>query len=109
MPPNLTRIRGPITDLYTGKVTRNLLVSVSGVITSGSNNQTCHMRIARDGTTLSESEISCDVRAAGGFYNFSMESAVSLSENQYIELWLTNASGTASVTLHDLQISARAV
>jgi phage tail sheath gpL-like len=86
--------------VYTGSPTADVKITVTGAIrTTGIDADQVGLRIARDGTSVEESEIHFHEPGTGATeHPFAMtwvEEA--MATNDYLEVWVTNLSDTDSV------------
>lgn len=85
---------------YTGTPTRLFLVQFHGTQVAQSGSVVVHWRIAKGGTTIAASEISRKQGAnATDVGAFAIGTIVSLATNEYVEVWLRNATSTTTVTV----------
>lgn len=86
-----------------GASTAQYLVQALLSLTSG-NNQDLRVRVAKNGTTIAASTASIRTSGTGEAANITVMDIVELAPNDYIEIWLTNDTSTASVTVVDLNV-----
>lgn len=84
---------------YTGTPDIHVHIACSISITAGAASQEVAFRMAKNGTTLAHSEISLVHGTGADVGSTALHSDVSLSTNDYLELWVTNSTSTASVTV----------
>jgi hypothetical protein len=88
---------------YNGSLTRTFKVTVSASCTSGNNN-IVGFYIAKNGIVTSDSEIYSTTSGTGKSENVSIQTLISLSENDYIEIWVENNSSITNVLVSDLNV-----
>lgn len=93
---------------YTGAITREFVVTAScsanSVVT---NNVVITVRIAKNGTTLAESESQATTSASGRNENFFCQTLVSLAQNDFIELFIANNTNANNLLVTELNVLAR--
>ena len=94
--------------LYASSLPRNFLVSAVGSLTAGNNNQ-ISVYIAKNGATTAEAKVVVTANSAGRFEDFKVQSLISLSETEYVEVFVANESGTSNITVSDLNLIAVSV
>lgn len=92
---------------YTGSVTALMHVActISYVVASGTN-QELEFRIYKNGNPIAESEILDTCSAATGNESTAIHVFVSMAQNEYLELWCANNSGTGDITVKTLNLFA---
>lgn len=88
---------------YNGSLTRIFKVTACASCTSGNNN-IVGFYIAKNGVVTSDSEIYTTTGGTGKSENVSIQTLVSLSENDYIEVWVENNSSITNVLVSDLNV-----
>lgn len=88
---------------YVGSVTRVFEVSVLLTLSSG-NNQKIGSYIAKNGTPLNESEMYVTTSGAGTVENSIVKTNVSLSTNDYIEVFVENVTAIQNITVSELNV-----
>jgi len=88
---------------YTGAYPRFFTVEGDVALTSGANNQIA-VRVAVNGTTLASTTMPTTANAAGRAESLGVHGVVQLNPGDYIEIFVTNNSGTTAVTVTDLQV-----
>ena len=93
---------------YTGAITKYFKVSANFSATAG-NNHIIVSSIAKNGVLLPASQSRATTSGTNRAENIKSQTIVSLSYNDYIELWVTNASNTTSVVVSDLNVIVEAL
>lgn len=88
---------------YTGTLTRFFRVSATLSVSSGNNNQV-GAYIAKNGTVINSSEVYGTTNGNGRFENITVQTIVSLSTNDYIEIFVENATATNNITVTDMNV-----
>lgn len=86
---------------YTGAITRRFKASIVASMLA-SNNTQLGSYIAKNGSVVSFSEIYTTADGNNRSENTAVQAIVELAENDYIEFWIENDSGTNAVTVEDL-------
>lgn len=86
---------------YTGAITRRFKVSIVASMLA-SNNTQLGSYIAKNGSLVSFSEIYTTADGNNRSENTAIQAIVELAQNDYIEFWIENDSGTNAVTVEDL-------
>ncbi len=84
---------------YTGTVPTVVHVACSISFTSGSNNQVTHWRIGLTGTTDPASEAQRKIMTGTDVGSTALHLVTTMSTNDYLSLWVRNASGSNNVTV----------
>lgn len=90
---------------YTGPGVRRFVVTVLSTATGAVNNQIA-MRIAKNGVTCPLCTIPATMPTSGRPTPLPSQGYFSLEDGDYVEPWIANKSGTASVTITDLSMLA---
>lgn len=88
---------------YVGALTGIFKVTISVSATSG-NNQLLRFRIAKNGTTSAQSEVEETTSGVGRSQTLICQDLVSLTTNDYIELWVANGSTSQNITVDNLNV-----
>ena len=88
---------------YIGSFTRFFKVTATLSVTSGNNNQV-GVYIAKNGTIINESEVYGTTSGTGRAENIVVQTLIQLSTNDYIEIFVENATATNGVTVTDLNV-----
>ena len=88
---------------YDGALTRFFKVSTTLSVESGNNNQV-GVYISKNGVLLGESEVYGTTSGTGRAENIVVQTLVSLTATDYIEIWVENATGTQNITVTDLNL-----
>jgi hypothetical protein len=89
--------------LYTGALTGYFKVTATLTMSSG-NNRLLSARVAKNGTTTAQSETSVTTDGAGRVENVTIQDIVSLSINDYIEVFVANESAIDNITVQNLSV-----
>ena len=82
---------------YRGSQRKSFSVTYIATMTMENNNETGHLRIAKNGTVLAESEMHRKVTTGTDSGAISLGAHVELEEGDYVELWTMNADSTGDV------------
>jgi hypothetical protein len=94
---------------YTGGLTREFIVTASCSAQAITTNATTILvRIAKNGTTLAESESQATTSATARNENFYCQTIVSLAPNDFIELFIANATNANNLLATELNVLVRA-
>lgn len=88
---------------YIGAITRNFKVSVEMSVSSGNGNQV-GVYVAKNGTVIDESENYATTNAGGRAENIGCQTITNMSENDYIEIFVENATATNNITVSELSV-----
>ncbi len=88
---------------YTGAITRLFKVTSTASLTSGNNHQV-GFYVAKNGTVIAASETYVTTSGAGRAENVTVQALVSLATNDYIEMFVENATSATDVTVTDLSV-----
>lgn len=88
---------------YVGAITRQFKVTATASLTSGNNNQ-IGTYIAKNGTVITSTEVYVTTNGSGRAENVVVQGIVELAENDYVEIWVENATGTSNITVTDLNL-----
>jgi len=88
---------------YNGALTGFYKVTAIVTLTSGNNNLV-QLRIAVNGTTSAPSTSQTTTSGAGKSENVSCSNIVSLSTNDYIEVFTANATGANNITVSEINV-----
>jgi len=86
---------------YVGSLTKVFKVSATLSIESGNNNQ-IGVYVYKNGTVLSESEVYGTTSGAGRGENIKVHTLVELLTNDYIEIWVENATSGNNILVTEL-------
>lgn len=86
---------------YNGSVTRVFEVMATLSLTSGNNNQ-IGVYVSKNGVIIPDSEMYVTTSGAGRAENVSIQTLVSLSTNDYIEIFVENNTSATNITVSDL-------
>ncbi len=94
---------------YTGGITKEFVitssVSANSVVT---NNVNITVRVAKNGTTIADSESQATTSASGRNENFFCQTIVSLATNDFIELFIANNTNANNLLATELNLIVRA-
>lgn len=93
---------------YVGGPQRFFALSAFAAFTSGNANK-ISIRFAVNGVTLSDTTQSATANSSGRIESCGTLGTVALTTGQYVEVFVTNESGTTAVTVTDLQVRISAV
>jgi hypothetical protein len=88
---------------YTGTETK-LFTATSSLSLSGTNGDDISIRIAKNGTTLSGSQIRVTISGNGHVEVLAVQSLISMATNDYLEMFITNNTSTNSVTVKNMSM-----
>lgn len=95
---------------YTGAITRSFVITASCSASSITTaNATITVRIAKNGTTLAESEAQATTSAVNRNENFFCQTIVQLAQNDFIEIFIANNSSALNLLASELNVVIRAV
>lgn len=89
---------------YIGAFSRNFY-AVATLSMSSSTNQLIGSYIAKNGTILTESEIYLQTDNNGDITNVTIQALVDLDTNDYIEVFVENASSSSNITVSDMNVT----
>ncbi len=93
---------------YGGALTRDFRINVTATMTSG-NNQELGVRIAKNGTTVSNTTSISTTSGTGKAEGAACQGVIQLATNDYLEIFVSNETATANVTVTYLSVIAEAV
>lgn len=88
---------------YTGSIERIFSVTVTMSVTSGNNNQ-IGVYIAKNGTVIPESETYMTTNGSGRAESTPAQALVTLATNDYIEIFVENATAANDITVTNLNV-----
>lgn len=91
---------------YSGALSRTFYVSSVSTFTSSANNEV-GTYIAKNGTTIDSSEMYATANAAGRVENVTTQTVIELAQNDYIEIWVENATAANNITVEDMNVVVR--
>lgn len=89
---------------YTGAFTANFRVVAFASMTSG-NNQSLRLRVAKNGTTIAESNTLFKTTGSGEASAVGCQVIGTLAPNDYVELFVANDTAATNVTVSDLNFT----
>lgn len=93
--------------IYTGAFDSIFLVIVMANLAAGNNNRDLGIAIAKNGTVITESEMTFHTKIAGDEYSGGTQALVELTTNDYIEVWVKDVGGTGTITMSDMTTSVQ--
>jgi hypothetical protein len=95
---------------YTGAITRSFAITASCSAASITTaNAVITVRIAKNGTTLAESEAQATTSATNRNENFFCQTIVQLAQNDFIEIFIANNTSALNLLASELNVVIRAV
>jgi hypothetical protein len=94
---------------YTGGISRLFTVTAIVSVTSTSSNDQIGIYIAKNGSIITSSEAYLTTNTANRAENLMVQTLVSLSTNDYVEIFAENATDNSDITVTDLNVVVRAV
>jgi hypothetical protein len=95
---------------YTGAITRSFVITASCSASSITTaNATITVRVAKNGTTLAESEAQATTSAVNRNENFFCQTIVQLAQNEFVELFIANNSSALNLLASELNLIIRSV
>lgn len=93
---------------YSGAITRSFKVTVTASVSSGANNVIGNY-VAKNGTVVANSEIYITANSGGRAENVAIQTVVELAQNDFVEFFVENDSGTSNITVTDMAFIAEAL
>lgn len=93
---------------YDGAITRDFRINVTATMTSG-NNQELGVRIAKNGTTVSNTTSLNTTSGTGKAEGASCQGVIELATNDYLEIFVSNNTAATNVTVTYLSVIVEAV
>lgn len=90
--------------VYTGTPDRHFHIVATVSMTAASNNQIIGLKLAKNGTVLDESVTRRAVSTGADVGSTAIHADAMMSTNDYIELFVTNETSTASVTVTNMYL-----
>lgn len=95
---------------YTGGITRSFRVTAScSAQALQTNATTILVRAAKNGVTIAESESQATTSATGRNENFYSQAIVELTTNDFLELWIANATNANNLLVTELNMIVEAL
>lgn len=97
---------------YTGAATKHLHVAISISLTAGANNQVIGFKAykyddsAGTGAVQDDSVVRLKVSTGSDVQSTALHADFMVDQNDYLELWVTNETSTAAVTVQNLYMFA---
>jgi len=98
----------PNRSTYVGAIQRDFKVSTVLSVESGNNN-VVGIYIAKNGTLLTESEVYITTNAGGRAEGATCQVVLGMTQDDYIEVFVENATSTSSVTVTDMSVIIEAL
>lgn len=95
----LTNNRATYVGAFTGFFKITVVLSASA-----GNNQVLNVRVAVDGTSVISSDSTVTTSGTGRIENIKAQAIVSLANNNYVEVFIANATATTNITVSDLNV-----
>ena len=89
--------------LYGGLITSDFMFTAVGTVQSASNNQTISVRVAKNGVTQAESEITVRTATGGQPFPFAIQDIIEIATGDFVEIFVANAA-LNNVTVGDLNV-----
>ncbi len=93
---------------YTGEIQRDFQVTAIVTFTTGANKQ-IGLYVAKNGTTIPDSEMYANSGSAGRADSISVQTVLNLVEDDFIELFIENDTDTTSITVEYLNLIVKAL
>lgn len=93
---------------YTGQIQRDFQVTAIVTFTTG-NNKVVGLYVAKNGNTVSDSEMYATSSGSGRAESISVQTILNLVEDDYIELFIENETDTSSITVEYLNLIVKAL
>lgn len=93
---------------YTGAITREFKATAVLSVTSGNNNQ-IGIYIAKNGAVLPQSEIYITTSGTGRAEAAKVQVVTEMQENDYLEIWVENATAANNITVTELSVIVEAL
>jgi hypothetical protein len=93
---------------YDGSLSREFQVTVVASLTSG-NNKIIGLFVAKNGTTISESEMQTTTSGTGRSESITCQTILELATSDYVEIFCSNESGTQDVTVEYLNVIVKGI
>lgn len=90
--------------VYTGTPDRHFNIEASVAMTTQSNSQIVGMKIAKNGTPIDDTIVRRKVGTGSDLGAAGVQGDVQMSTDDYLELFITNESGTTTVTIETLNL-----
>lgn len=88
---------------YIGALSGIFKITISVSATSG-NNQLLRFRVAKNGTTIAQSEVQETTSGVGRSQTLICQDLVDLVTNDYLELWVANGSTSQNIIVENLNV-----
>jgi hypothetical protein len=95
--------------VYTGTPDRHFNINASISMTTASNSQIVGMKLAKNGVVLDETQVRRKVGTGSDLGAAGVMGCVTLSTDDFIELFVTNETSTTTVTIETLNLSVSGV
>lgn len=94
---------------YTGAFTNTYLASLNANLYAAHNGQVLSIGLAKNGTIIAESEMTVRYIDGSNPINASCNIPVSLTANDYIEVFIRNSTSNSNVTVQDMQLMIKKI
>lgn len=94
---------------YTAALTKNFLVVASLSFTSASSSQVLGFKLAKNGTVIDNSVARRSHGTGSDIGTATITTHISLAQNDYLEVWVTNETTATNVTLNEFSLMAWSV
>ena len=94
---------------YTGGLTRIFNITAILSVTSTSSNDQIGCYVAKNGTVIDSSEGYLTTNASNRAENITVQSVIELSTNDYIEIFVENATDSSDVTVTDMNVLIKSI
>lgn len=97
---------------FRGRISKECLISLAGTIVADTNNQNVGIAVVKNANSASFLLAETNVRCATATqpYNFASQGILTLSQSDYVEVWITNRSSAANVIyINDMQFITREI
>jgi len=93
---------------YGGAINREFRVTATVTLTSANNTQV-GVSFAKNGSVVASSEVLTTTDGNGRHENIMAQAVVPMAENDYIEVWVKNATDTRDITVTDFNVVVEAL
>lgn len=93
---------------YIGSIDRDFRVGCTLSLTSGNNRQITAY-IYKNGSALTGTQVNFTTSGSGRLENGTIQGLTSLSDSDYLEVWIENNSNSANITVEDLNLTIEAI
>lgn len=93
---------------YVGALIRDFQVTATVSLTSGNNNL-IGVYVAKNGTVITSSEMYSTTSSGGKAESITCQTILELNENDYVEIWVENSTGTTDITVEYLNVICKSL